>query len=624
MLAALCWWSVVCQSTNVKQVSGGIFYEPYGTMKLSDTTWKIVVEIELKEIDIKIGLIEDLAKEIKDTCQRKSLEKVYFPAGCKTIETIAPELLGKIKLERSNIKENFRIRNRRALINGLGSIIKKISGNMDDDDFKDITTKLEFHEKSLDKVKNLIRHQIQTMSLQSEAINNTIGEIDYNRQLIANQTRKINELIPQLKSGDFNNKHLELEGLVEGQIGLFTLLCTILLDELDDIRELLLDAKQNLLNTNIISFNRVLERLMEASPHLPDGLTFPFKLIFEDVVIIEKIIGLNIIIIKDVVMLIMEIPLVKNEFYNVLKMYPIPEKLTENVFAVINVQEEFLVINKDKTIYLEMSNDKLKDCKNLDKSSYICKNKISRIRTGRSKNCEVEIFIRRNNTYPDFCKTSIFKLDEPKIIELKDKNSILIICPRNETAELECENEHPIHLNLWNASVIYVNKSCNFHIGNTEVNFREKNLESEPIKHRQIEFDRNLLEKVNFSQLIIEKLPTIVRPVDFKNFGSDISTLMKEMDDLDSLKEENILKHPNIIVINVMLLLGVLYLIVRTCINMKKKKNPEKRIKRITGRVNKKNNKLRNLRRKLRKSLEDVEVEDIEIGNVDGNEDVPN
>ena len=257
------------------------------------------------------------------------------------------------------------------------------------------------------------------------------------------------------------------------------------------------------------------------------------------------------------------------------------------------------------------------------KNFLFAKNKISKIRTGRTRNCEVEIFTRRNNTYPDFCKTTIFKLEEPKIVELKDKNSILIICPQNETAELDCEDEIPKYVNLWNTSVLHVNKSCNVHIGNIEVNFREKKIVTEPVRYKQIEFNTALFERFNFKEIKVEKLPTIVKPMDFVNIGKNLDLMNQEMNIIDALEKESIVKHPNIIIINVIVLIGVLVLIVKLGIYIRKKRNPIKRVRKISTRLGKKNRKIKKLKRKLRKSLDDVE-EDIELGELDGNEDVPN
>ena len=560
----------------VEQMNAGIYFEQLGVVKTYDTTWKLIVEISLKDLDQKIDLIYKLAMEIENNCKKNSLEKTHFPAACQTIRTIGPEFVRKIKVERYNINEYLKIRNRRGAIDGLGTIFKQIAGTMDAEDFKNINEALENSKNKVDKMKDLMKSQIQTLKIESDVLNTTIGNVNYNRDLIRKQTIKINEIIAVLKPGGFQNEHLELKGLMEGQLELFTLMSTLLLDEIEEIRNTIKDAKKNVLNTSIISYGKLLEKLVEALPYLKDDVKFPIKLDFDNIEKLDNVMEMHVFAVESHdLKIILEIPVVKHEKFELYKLFAIPESVGKNSFAMLNVNEEFFAINKAKTVSLEIDEKHLKKCQRID-TDFICSDKVSKKRVGTSRSCTVDIFTQRNNTHPESCGVTVFSLDEPKIVELEDSSAILVICPKPEMAELNCENSTE-WFELKNTSLVRVNNSCSFHVGNTEMNFKRKEIQNIQIKYRQVVLEKVNLENINTDKFVIEKLPGIVKPMDLKNIGYNLENLDKGMVELDNMFGP-VTRHPNIIGINILVFIVLIYWSIRKIMKCKRNQRTRRNV----------------------------------------------
>ena len=263
----------------------------------------------MRLIDNKISQLSDLIIEIKRLCDKIGNTKGNFKASsCEAIQVFGKEFLKKIDQERVNISDFLKVRNKRALVGVIGSILKELIGTMDESDFKDISEHLQNNSNELKNQEFLLKKQIQTLKHEFNVLNGTLGDVAYNKKLIDNQSRKINEIIEKnYLNSRYNHTNVELDGNMNGLEALFATMGSLLLVEIGEIEECIIDFKNGIVNTKLFKMRVIIENLKKALEHLPEGLSFPFELNAESGVdITNSIVKLHTVLDDDMVHFMLE------------------------------------------------------------------------------------------------------------------------------------------------------------------------------------------------------------------------------------------------------------------------------------------------------------------------------
>ena len=412
-----------------EQLHPGIYFEDIGELKTFHSTWKIILNIDLKKIDSKINQLNDLIVNIQEICNDiEKTEGNFKVTSCEAIEVFGHDYLKKIYEERLNINDYLKIREKRGLINVLGTIFKELFGTMDQDDFDEIQKSINSNTENVKLNKILIKNQIQTIKHENEIMNKTIGDIEYNRLIIEKQTKKINEIIEKtVLNSVYNHSNIELDGKVNGLEALFSTMSSLLLSEISDIEKCVMDFKNGIINTKIFKMKIIIDNLRAGQEYLPEGLAFPFAIDNEDGAnIIKSVVKIHTILDQEIVNFILEIPLVSITTYRMVKLYAIPTLLYENTFVKIDVVNNLMAVSLDKTKYYKLPREYDNICKNVAKF-YICKE--MPIYKNFGKDCIFNMYTNNKIGLKD-CQVKSFKLNEPIIIRTYYENKIIVITPK--------------------------------------------------------------------------------------------------------------------------------------------------------------------------------------------------
>lgn len=206
-------------ATTYKSVSNnnGVVAFRLDTARIRVGYDRIIHEIDVKMILNNLNYIEHLSRmyEITDHLE----------------ETLSE----KIRIAREKIHNLYPKRDKRALINALGSIIKYVAGNPDDEDLQLIQTSLEALQNHENKITQNMNKQIKINEILQDRINKisaTIKKINSNLSAMRNSTQKI-------------KIDLELVNLIFNT--------DMIIKILEDIEEQIVFSKNNLLNKNLLS-----------------------------------------------------------------------------------------------------------------------------------------------------------------------------------------------------------------------------------------------------------------------------------------------------------------------------------------------------------------------------------
>lgn len=245
-------------------------------------------------------------------------------------------------------------RQKRGLINPLGSLVKYITGNLDQQDAKEINNNILELENKQNKIINKVNKQISLTSSLMTNINQTMTVVSKNQKAIEN---KINEIANDLQQTKSNYVHyLEIHEIMD-QIKLNL---DSLLNFLNDIENAISFASLKTLHHSIIPQNELKEIVKEFhNSHHNTQLLFKQNEYLNYYEVVET----NVFAIENRIVFSLDFPLVHSDTFEYYHLYSVPNKNQ----SIIIPPSTYLTLSTDLYQYQN------EECIDL-KPNYFCKN----------------------------------------------------------------------------------------------------------------------------------------------------------------------------------------------------------------------------------------------------------
>lgn len=154
-----------------------------------------------------------------------------------------------------------RPRKKRGLINGLGSIIKQISGNLDAEDGKHFDTVINNLQQNQNSIINQINQQYSINKEIIENFNKTVQDIEHNELLMVSRIQQLESLMSTTIT---HTDMLFAKDLINQLINLFNIILHIIQDTENSVTF----CKLNILHPSIITSEELLNELVKISTFL--------------------------------------------------------------------------------------------------------------------------------------------------------------------------------------------------------------------------------------------------------------------------------------------------------------------------------------------------------------------
>lgn len=427
-------------------------------------------------------------------------------------------------------------RYKRGILNGIGTIFKSITGNLDAEDgqyYSDCINKLNNDEHQLE---NLIKNQISVTTSVIRNFNATIQKLQIDEETFNKNIKEIETSILNITK-DIEKVHIKLK---------FLEICEQLMasylfieDNINDILNSITFARLRIIHSSIITPDHLVTSLQEISQSLRrNNLPLPIKL--SAVAQYLDIIELQAFQVDSNLIFVLKIPLVEPQHYNTYRLYPIP--IFDNrtgLHHILSVSQKFVAKDDDSLMYIPISN--LNECKPLYFGTKLCSNLFA-YPIDQNAICEARIF-KHLTKLPENCQTSFIIGQGYNVQELEDNtwlviNSeplhITINCPkRDATTELINKN-----------SIIKLQPGCYAFVGITRIqasakDFSETKDNSHPV---QIPYEccNQVPDKIKVPKLKPLKLNNLnVEDLDIAK--TKLEQYSKDLDDL--INEPFVNKH---------------------------------------------------------------------------------
>lgn len=322
----------------------------------------------------------------------------------------------------SNINEKFNhftthSRTRRGIFNGLGTVVKSITGNLDAEDDKRYTEILKHLQENQSKLNNQIKHQYSVSHQMIEYFNKTVDTIRENENILK---LKIEQLMHIVIAGDKNNNKL----LIKDIYNQLNTLYTMTFNTLQDIENSLTFCKLHTLHPSIIKSHDLYKELNKISKFYNDEL--PFEINQENLLEIEKLISVNCKLQNNKIVYFIEIPINYETQFELIHLIPTPTKHNSD-FVTIIPNSEYILKSEDghlRSLYDVCTRNK--------ENTYQCPSKIKEI---TEDSCEKNFILQNNVENCHFIKLNIKKNHIEYIEEI---NQYLAIFPNPEHLQAKC------------------------------------------------------------------------------------------------------------------------------------------------------------------------------------------
>lgn len=439
----------------------GIYYHEKSYLRVSNNKWTLLVYRDLKPVKDALDNNNKIMDGINDLLEDDNPRMNLFKPQIKTHFSLLTQIANSLGLKYTEAFEDTAKRYKRGLINGLGSIFKSITGNLDSSDGEYYTECINKISKDEFELEKLMKNQISVTTSVIKNFNATIQKLQIDEETFNEDLVKIRSTLYNISSdmGFFQAqlKFLELcETLTESY--------TFLQSELNDVLNAITFARLKIMHTSIITPKDLIISLEQISKTLTKD-NIPLPIAYTNVAKYFNIIELSAFQSDSKIIFVLKIPLIEPENYVLYRLFPIP--IIENrtgLHHVILANQKFIARDDDSMLYVAFDNLNL--CKELNTYTQICSGVLPLPIDGSSI-CEAQL-LRSSFQLPKVCHTTLIFATGYNVQELKT-NSWLIMTCEQVPVTIKCINRDVVSKIVNTNSILKLQPECSAFIGSTRV-----------------------------------------------------------------------------------------------------------------------------------------------------------
>lgn len=539
--------------------SPGIYFDPVGTLKLVNDHVHFIIPVDLKFIKPHLTNINNIIDTFRILCEKN---KAIDDFRC--LNTLQPltSLYDDILRDYDSISHMLSTRNKRsAWFAGIGTVMKKLFGTMDEDDYEKYSDAIQSLHANDKKLAHLIKRNIfisesailnfnKTLQI---ILNNEVRLNEVTNNLFKNVSLVTNELL-------FRNKLSEVLNVLHAS------LLTISF-KLEDIVNSIMFANSNALHPSVATPTQLCADIEGSLRHLPKYKEFPVSLSVKNINVLLKVSELAAYNSVNSIIFVLRIPLVYHIEYDLYKIIPVPiphNVSSSNSYALIVPTVNYVALSKDKSTYCTLND--LNSCKSLYNGNLACD--ISNILSVNSNPiCEVEFMIKIIKSLPPQCETK-FIYGNIDIWQNLGHNNWIFVQTRPTKLTLECNSQNK-EITISGTGILSLEPQCVAFCRNVKL-LAMLNLEVN-IPHIQSDF--NLIDDTCCNLSTFKKFNVNTSAVTISNINLDQLKNLKGQTDLISTELDNFINdnsnifknHISFPILNIIFIISFFIFIIYYC-----------------------------------------------------------
>lgn len=409
----------------------GIYYEEIGTVSIFSDTWNLAIHLNLEFLAGQEKRTINNLLQLQNTCITEKNNDTL----CEILTQSVDHLVEKVK-ENIGILHDLvgaeHCRRRRGLIDGLGSVIKSITGNMDASDAERIAAELNTFRINERIFKSGIKKQTHVIESAIHLFNRTSYITQQNQEAIGKILHATDVRLTKA-TNELQSRHLLSESIAAIEVHV-----EALLGDVKDLVEMFSSISTGTVNPAFLSPEKFTEYLTEALPHIPRGKSFPRPVTRDNALHLLRLTTVKAYRQGSIVVVLLEVPLVGKTDFSLNQVFPLPRKMGNNTFYYLETSEDLVIVNRESQSYLRMTHQELEKCKK-DEEKYYCSPQHPILLVNEEAPCEVIIYNTNNVNDEHQCSKKFIKFKRSIIMPLIQPGRWIFVSPIEETLLISCE-----------------------------------------------------------------------------------------------------------------------------------------------------------------------------------------
>lgn len=393
----------------------GIIPVKLGTAKVKDYTFTLIHYYDLNPIILEINKLHIKSANISGLL---SINKEYLVEASNYLKILN---LTKDRVE-TKIKEILPHpeRTKRGIINGLGSIFKAITGNLDASDgerYEQLINDLQNSQRSL-QVNTLKQRSLSLQVIKK--FNSTISQISHNEKLIES---KINQISSMIHKTAYRENSFFIKDVINQIINVYEIIDSIL----QDIENSLTFSRLKIMHPSIIRTEDLFFELTKLKTIVSiDQMPIPITL--ENTLKFEKLIQLESFILNNKITYLLHIPITHPQSFDYFHLYSVPIH-GQSQFKVVLPKNKYVVKNQLHFAYYNH------ECQETLPESYICeKEELGEI--NEDSPCAVKLLSTDKDVTN--CRQVKIKFTRPIATRMDNTDQWILAIPSKKAIVIKC------------------------------------------------------------------------------------------------------------------------------------------------------------------------------------------
>lgn len=407
-----------------------------------------------------LGNLMEIVKPIHSPYQEFFHTTGSFRVDVQTHVSLLTQISKTIESKFSEILVDTK-RQKRGLVNGIGTFFKAITGNLDAEDGQFFTDSINKLNQNQLQVETLLKNQISVTSSVIKTFNETVNKLQINEKTFNDDINQIDLAIHQLNDDI---------AMIQAKLSFFEL-CEKLMesflfleDNLNDIINSITFARLNILHSSILSPDHLIAALQEISQNLVKN-NLPLPVRHSNVAQYLEIIELEAFQTNSDLVFVLRIPLVEQQLYTVFHLYPIPiyDDRT-GLHHILSFSQKYIARNDDSLMYIPIKD--MSACKRLGPREKLC-SELYAFPIDSSAMCEAQL-LKNFQSVPENCQSSTV-LSEGYNVHRLETNTWLVTVSEPIRATINCPDIGTKTLALKINSIVKLQPDCSAFVGITKI-----------------------------------------------------------------------------------------------------------------------------------------------------------
>lgn len=483
------------QAAEIKEITRNIGILPVnmGSAKLQKSEHTFVHYYDLNPLYRELEKLDNQHTFLNETLKNILKFEHDFQNYNNIITFTRNAIIDKI----NNIKAHAVNKNRikRGLVDGLGTVVKVITGNLDANDGKRIDEIIKHLQHNENNIKNQINLGYSVTTQIIKSFNDTLRNIEHNELILKSRIMQL---------------HIVMKGEIELQNTLVAkdlfnqlyILYNTILNIFERIETSVSFCKLNVADPSIIKPDELFSELQKIAVHYNQQL--PFELSIENIIDFESITKIHCKIELTKIDYFISIPINYEHEFDLYQLYSLPTQY-ESEYATIIPNTKFLLKSKNSKDIWPLNHECVKTIKHYQCPNYYV--------TSNKAECEKDILQFGSSSR---CKYTTLGISENHLELLPMINQYLAVFPHREEIKIHCKQGSEMKSLV---GIFLISQgSCVIYFRNKEIIYQDHTLGSPTliasqdtqIKYRNFTGGKIHLHKLNLQEIpVLQQIPDI-------------------------------------------------------------------------------------------------------------------